>query len=242
MFGKNLIRKSLAIFIAVAVWSLSSMMVLAASPAKSSGDLVASGNVTVNGQAVSGSTTVISGSTINTGDNSSAVINLGKLGKIEVSQTATLTLNFTESAINIGLDAGRVKIMSMAGIAANVTTKDGSASADSSQANNFALTVECSFTNVETQSGLVVLSSAQGKKQVAAGTEASLGVQQTGCEPCLRPIPGGGTVPTTSFLGAGLLGLLLAAGGAVGTAVVIGTSGGGSDINGGGSIVVSPTR
>ena len=243
MFNQNLVRKCLSIGLAVAVWSVSSMVALAAVSAKNSGELMATGQVTVNGQAVSGSTTIVSGSTINTGENSSAVVSLGKLGRLEISATASLSVNFTETGINIALDSGRVKVSAPQGVLARVTTKDGTANADSSQANTFAVTVECSFTNVETQTGSVALTSGSGTKQVAAGTEASLGIQQTGCKPCLRPIPGGASVATLGGLsGAGLLALLLAGGAAVGTAVIVGTSGGNSDVNTGGTNPVSPTR
>ena len=235
MFSKNFIRKSLSVLTALAVWSLYSMVVLAAtSGAKNSGELIASGQVTVNGQPVTSNTTIVSGSTITTGDNSTAIINLGKIGKLEVSQTAVLTINFDDSNMSLNLDSGRTKVMSVQGITAKVTTKDGVVNATAGQINNFAVTVECSFTNVENQNGVVSLASGNGNKLVAAGTEASLGVQQTGCKPCLRPVPGGGTVPT-----AGLGGI----GGAVGTAVVVGTSGGNSDVStGAGTVVVSLTR
>lgn len=239
MFSQNLIRKCLSIGLALAVWSVSSMVALAAVGAKNFGELTAAGQVTVNGQVVSGSTTVVSGSTINTGENSSAIVNLGKLGRLEISSTASLSVNFTETGINLALDSGRVKVIAAQGVGARIVTKDGTANADSTQANTFAVTVECSFTNVETQVGLVALASGGNTKQVAAGTETSLGIQQTGCRPCLRPVPGGVSVPT---LGGGLFALLLAGGAAVTTGVVVGTSGGKTDVNPGGSTPISPTR
>ena len=243
MFNQNLVRKCVSVGLAVAVWSVSSMVALAAVSAKNSGELMATGQVTVNGQVVSGSTTIVSGSTINTGENSTAVVNLGKLGRIDISSTASLTVNFTENTVNVSLDSGRVAVDTVQGVTARVTTKDGLANSDLSQSNSFAVTVECSFTNVESKTGSVALAGGSDMKQVAAGTEASLGVQQAGCKPCLRPVPGGASVATLGGLGgAGLLALLLAGGAAAGTAVIVGTSGGNSDVNTGNTTIVSAVR
>jgi hypothetical protein len=81
-------------------------------------------------------------------------------------------------------------------------------------------------------------------KRVAAGTDAMAGnLSQTGCKPCIRPNPNGSASLPTLGLGSGaLLGLLLAAGAAVGAAVFLAQRGEGDVTNQGGVIVVSPTR
>lgn len=56
----------------------------------------ADGTVTVNGtNAISGAT-VFSDSTVTTGQNSSAVVSLGKLGRVEVLPDTTMKLTYTD--------------------------------------------------------------------------------------------------------------------------------------------------
>ena len=123
MLSKNLIHKSITFLTAIAVWSAFSMAVVAA-PADVMSEITATGQVTVNGQAVVSSSTLTSGSTIVTGANSSAVINIGKNGRVEILSDSSLTLNFTDTSITGMLMAGKVRVSNVAGMAATVTTKN----------------------------------------------------------------------------------------------------------------------
>src|ERR671920_861872 len=71
------------------------------------GDLSVVGEVSVNGtNAISGAT-VFSDSTITTGQNSSAVVSLGKLGRVELMPNSSLKLTFNEGTVTAMLDAGK---------------------------------------------------------------------------------------------------------------------------------------
>ncbi|MDQ4120224.1 MAG: hypothetical protein M3209_02000 [Acidobacteriota bacterium] len=240
MINRTFIHKTLAACLALAVWSVSSMVALAAAP-QSNGEITVTGTVTVDGRnAVSGST-VASGSTIVTAENSSAVVSLGKIGRVELGPNTTMALKFDNSGIYGTLNLGKVRVMNMNGFNANISTLEGLTIADATQANTFVVEKECGHTHVDTIAGLVTLRAGGNDKQVAAGTDALAGgLQQTGCKPCVRP----GSVTPTPTLGLGLgalAGLLLAVGAAVGTAIVIGGSK--SDVNtGGGTTVISPSR
>ena len=220
------------------------MVALAAVDGKS-GELTATGSVTVNSRAAVSGSTVASGSTITTGESSSAIVSLGKIGRVELLANTTLVLKYDETGIYGTLNEGKLRVMSMSGYNANIATRDGMAVADSTQANTFAVEKECGHTHVDTTAGLVTLRADGQDKQVAAGTDALAGsLQQTGCKPCLRPVPGGAASTPILGLGAGaLIGLLLAAGAAVAAGVILGGQGGGTDVNtGGGVTVISPTR
>ena len=244
MLCKNLILKSITFLTAIAVWSAFSMTALAAGDVMS--EITVTGQATVNGQAVVSGSTFTSGSTVVTGANSSAIVNMGKNGRVEILSDSTLTLNFTDNSITGILMSGKVRMSNAAGIAATVTTKNSTVIADASQANTFGVDVgcadedRCTQTYVETTTGLVTLRNGTTDKQVAAGTDATYGnPSQTGCKPCLRP---GSAVPVaTAGLGLGALAaLLLAAGGAVAAAVLLG-----DDTQteiGGVTTVVSPSR
>lgn len=237
MLSKNLIQKSVTLMTAVVFWCVTSMVALAA-PKDITGDLTVSGQVTVNGQSMVSNSTVVSGSSIVTGDNSSAVISLGKTGRVEVLANSNITLKFNDTGITGILSEGKYRISNAAGVATTITTKDATILADSGQANSFAVEVECSHTHVDTISGLVTMRSGTNDKQVAAGTDAVAGnLSQTGCKPCLRPGP---DVPVASIGTLPLLAILLAAAGGVGAAIILGSHT--DTTTGGGTVVVSTIR
>jgi len=245
MLGINIIRKSITLLTAIAVWSAFSMAVIAA-PSDVMGEITVTGQVTVNGQSVVSNATLTSGSVVTTGAAASAVINLGKNGRVEVLSDSSLTLNFADNSIVGMLASGKIRVSNAAGIATTITTRNSTIIADSGQANTFGIDVgcgdeeRCTQTYVETTTGLVTLRNGSNDKQVAAGTDATYGnPSQTGCKPCLRP--GTAAPVVTAGLGAGAIAaILLAAAGAVGAAVLLGSDN--ETEVGGGAIVISPSR
>lgn len=234
MLGKNCFRKTISLMTAVAVWCVYSSVAIAA-PKDLTGEITVTGQVTVNGQTAVSNSTILSGSTIVTGADSSAIISLGKTGRVEVSADSNLTLRFTDNSIVGVLSQGKARVSNAAGVATTFTTSHATAIADTGQANNFTIEVECSHTHVDTTAGIVTMREGTSDKQVVAGTSATAGdLQQTGCQPCLRP----GSAPPVAVFGWPWL-LALAGAGAV-VAILIG---GDDDTEiGGDVIVVSPTR
>jgi hypothetical protein len=241
MLGKNRIRKSITFLAIFAVWSVSSMVALAA-PTDATGVINVTGQVTVNGQPAVSNSTFVSGGTIATGADSTAVVSLGKSGRVELLADSALTLKFTEGSIIGIMSAGKARVSNAAGVATTFTTKDATILADAGQANTFAVEIECSHTHVDTLTGLVTMRTGSNDKQVAAGTDAVAGnLSQTGCKPCLRP---GTVIPVpVAGIGAGAIAaILLAIGGTVAAGILLGSGGGDIDTGGGGGVVVSPTR
>lgn len=234
MLGTHCIRKVITSFTAVAVLCVYSSVAFAAA-ADVTGEITVTGQVTVNGQVAVTNSTIMSGSTIVTGSDASAVVSLGKTGRVEVMAGSNLVLNFTETGIVGMLSSGKARFSNAAGVAATATTKDMTAIADAGQANNFTIEAECSHSHLDTTSGLVTMREGTSDKQIAAGTSATAGnLAQTGCKPCLRP----DSAPPVRF--GGPWWLLLAAAGIAGTAILLGTQ---NDTTiDGGTIVVSPTR
>ena len=162
MLGKNILRKSVCSLTAIAVLCVYSSWAIAL-PNTLTGEITVSGQVTVNGQTAVSNSTIVSGSTIVTGAGSSAIVSLGKTGRVEILADSNLVLNFTETGIVGILSSGKARVANAAGVATTFTTKDAT-------------------------TGFVTMREGTSDRQVAAGTSATAGnLAQTGCEPCLRP-------------------------------------------------------
>ena len=118
MNSKLWIRKALSMCLSVAILATYSMVALAA-PGKAAGELTVSGKnvdgespfVFVNGESARSGRSVFSGSTITTPESASAVMNLGKAGKIELAPATSLTLTFDDKGIFGDLTSGKVTVL-----------------------------------------------------------------------------------------------------------------------------------
>lgn len=234
MLGNNSFRKFITLTTLVAVWTVYSMVAIAA-PNGATAEITVTGQVTINGQAAVSNSTVISGSTIVTGADSTATISIGKTGRVELSGDSNITLQFTDSSITGILSSGKVRVTNGVGVAATITSKDTVAIADASQSDTFVVEVECSHTHVDGVAGIVTMREGTNDKQIVAGTSGTAGnLSQTGCQPCLRP----NSAPPVRF--GGPWWLVLVAAGVAGVAILVGRK---NDTTiTGTTIIVSPTR
>jgi len=229
MISKSWSRKSIATAVAVAVLSVYSMVVLAAPGAKASGELSVTGQVTVNGQRVISGGTVFSDSTISTAAQSSASVNISKVGRVELAPNSNLRISFAQNSITAMLETGSAQVSTLTGTTVNLTTKDGTVVVDGTEATTFSVSASRGRTHVATLSGVAQFKAGGAVKQVAAGESATAGT----------PNPQGDDDDGLS--GGALAVLLLAVGGAV--AGVLYAAFHNNDLNFGGSVtVVSPTK
>lgn len=236
MLGKNILRKSVTAMTLAAVWCVYSMVAFAL-PVDVTGEITVTGQVTVNGAAAVSGSTVFTNSTITTGQGSSAVVSLGKLGRVEIQPETTVKLNFTDGSIVAILDEGKVRVSNSSGVASTVTTKHATYLGDSGQANTYLVEAECAHSHIDTSAGMVTMRSGTSDKQVAAGTTAMAGnLSQTGCRPCMRP----GSAPEPNI--GNWPWLILLAAGAAGVGIFFATRDDGPDDFGGTGVVVSPLR
>ena len=142
------------------------------------------GRVSVNGVPAIKGSAVFSDSTIKTEAKSSAVVSLGKLGRVEVQPESTMKLSFTDSGIMVSmLEAGRVRVSSSSGTSAKATTNDGEVVATGAQMNEFTVDTSCGNTFVSVKKGSVELRAGGTVKQIAAGSQDSAGTARPGCTP-----------------------------------------------------------
>ena len=171
MSKTSFLRSITAASLAAVVFATSSMMTLAAPGKAPMGELIVSGGaeVVVNGEAANTGRTVFSSNTITTPAESSATINLGKLGQIELAPNSSMSLTFNETGINGALLSGRVKVTSADNVAANINTKTGSVVAETANAKIFTVNFDGAKTNVASEFGTVTLN--EGGNAVKVGRQ-----------------------------------------------------------------------
>jgi hypothetical protein len=123
MNSKLWIHRALSMCLVVAMIVTYSMVALASS-GKAAGELLVTGKsangVTVNGESAKTGRSVFSSSTIATTEDAGAIINLGKIGKVELAPNTVFTIDFNEKGISGSLASGRLTVL---GAADNVSVK-----------------------------------------------------------------------------------------------------------------------
>ena len=127
--------------------------------------------------------TISSGSTVDTVKGSRTLVNLDKLGRVEVLRNSRIKVSFDDVSITSSLYAGTVRIATPAGISANISTRDGEVVVSKNDAStSFTIDTECGDTVVTVKKGLVELHASGEVKKIAAGLQGSLGTPQAGCK------------------------------------------------------------
>lgn len=126
MKSKILMRKALSMCLMAAIYATYSMVVLAASE-RTVGELSVAGKkstVMVNGEAAQSGRSIFSSSTIVTPEGTNAVVNIVKIGKVELAPNTTFTVSFDENKIDGNLIAGKVTVLNAAN-SVNLVMPDG---------------------------------------------------------------------------------------------------------------------
>ena len=163
-----------------AVLALSAMLVPASATLRNQADptgkLTVVGKVSVDGQPAATGDILKSGSSATTAKGSSAVVCLGKLGRVEVLPSSTMKISYTDSSFAGTLDAGRANISATKGTSASISIKDGEVVADGSVATAFSLTTDHGSTCVKVTVGHVDLHTSRRVERITAGRRASIGI------------------------------------------------------------------
>ena len=106
----------------VAFFSSAPGQALAQSSSKAKGEVVSASQTKINGFSAISGMTVFSNNRVMTGKHGAAVINLGRLGRIEFGAETDMTLRLSESGIGGELRSNRVVVSARAGVAIAVNT------------------------------------------------------------------------------------------------------------------------
>lgn len=165
------LRRITTLGLMVVVFVSSSLLVLAAPDSKTlAGEIIVSGNgeksaVMLNGERAYSGRTFFSSGVISTPEKSSALINLGKLGRINLAPNSILSLSFTENSISGKLSAGQIKVFSGEGVSVNIETSDNVVTNNANQSGVFTVDVQSGVTQANAESGSISTKTGQTSGQ-----------------------------------------------------------------------------
>src|SRR5215468_4067014 len=156
----------------IAIFPLMAGAVLAQSSRKATGEVVSASQATINGFSAISGMTVFSNNQIKTGHQGAAIINLGKLGRIEFGSGADMTLRFSEAGIGGDLRSNRLVISARAGIPITVITSKGVVTTDGQQPAALTIYVDNKRANVIAHMGAASVAPAP-ERSPSLGKESS---------------------------------------------------------------------
>lgn len=108
------------------------------------GQLVISGSVTVNDKKAINGTSVYSNSRLNVAcaNGNRAVINLGKLGRIEMAPGSQMVLKFSDGLLGGDLAMGKIIVNAPVGVKVAINTPEGVSAADGKEASLLAVATQ----------------------------------------------------------------------------------------------------
>ncbi|HVF30845.1 MAG TPA: hypothetical protein VNA22_07740 [Pyrinomonadaceae bacterium] len=165
----------LTLISAFALLTTQTMFVFAASDSRAvAGEITVRGTartgekpfVLVNGDRAFSGRTFFSGGTITT-ESSSATVDFGKLGRLEIGPGSTLNLSIYANKISGTLSSGRLNVAYAVGVAVSITTPDDVVTSEHQNGGSFAVAITAAGANVAAEKGMVRYNNGQ----TVAGTQ-----------------------------------------------------------------------
>jgi len=144
--------------------------------------LILSGNVKVNGKSVPSGLTISSGDTIETAANASAVVSLGKLGRVEILPSSKLKVSFDSEKMDISIEAGGLRVSKPEDFSATISTKDVVVYSTGAPKASFSIDTSCGDTWVSSYKGTVVMRKPGETQTITAGSQGASGTPTPGCK------------------------------------------------------------
>jgi hypothetical protein len=142
--------------------------VLAQPRPEAKGELVSAAHAMINGSVAVSGTTIFSDNRVATSREGAAIINLGKLGRVELEAETDMTLRFSDGRIGGELHSGRAVLSAPAGVVISVSTTRSSIITDGAKGAALAIQVDSGRAQIVTLRGQARMVSGS---QVAPVTE-----------------------------------------------------------------------
>jgi ferric-dicitrate binding protein FerR (iron transport regulator) len=126
---------------------------------KPAGELASANGATINNSLAHSGSTIFSNSRIKTAASGTAVVNLGRLGRVELGPNSDLTLQFSNGVIGGTLNSGKLIVSTLNNVQVNISTPDGSVTSASPQSARFVVDLANGRTNVVANRGAAKLTS-----------------------------------------------------------------------------------
>jgi len=132
------------------------------------GQLAVSGSVTVNDKKAITGTSVYDNSRVNVAcaNGNRAIVNLGKLGRVEMAPGSQMVLKFSDGIISGDLVMGKIIVNSPVGVKVAINTPDGVSAADGKDVSTLSVTTQRGVRCVP------VMTTSQGSSTFPLGTGA----------------------------------------------------------------------
>lgn len=133
------------------------------------GQLSSARQVTINGSNAIVGQTVFSGSRIKVGDKGSAIINLGRLGRIELGPNSDFVLRVTDDKIGGELNSGCLTASAPAGVKIEIATAKGTVNADGKSPSSLMVGLKDGNANIIPTLGALKVATATKSETAAVG-------------------------------------------------------------------------
>jgi ribosomal 50S subunit-recycling heat shock protein len=143
---------------------------------------VVSGKIKLNGKNVAPGFAVATGDMVETAKGSSAVVSLGKLGRVEALPATKMKVSFDDVSMSIELQSGGARVSKAEGVTAKVVTKDAEVVAITPLAALFTVDTECGNTVAAAHNASIELRTGADSQLISPGSEHAKGTQRRGCK------------------------------------------------------------
>ena len=127
---------------------------------KQAGELTTASGTTINNIPAQSGMTIFSNTRVKTAANGAAIINLGRVGRVELGANTEINLQFSTGMIGGALTSGKLVISTITGVQVNLATPDGTVASANTQAARFVIDAQNGKTNVIANRGTAQLTSA----------------------------------------------------------------------------------
>ena len=162
--------RALALLLASALLNMTVARADAPAAARAhTGELTVASGAFVDGTPAVNGQTIFTGSRVETNWNSHSFVNLGALGRLELTPRTTLALDFGEAGTSCALGAGRVRVYAPAAVGASVRTEDAAVSSVGGETAVFSVEAVKGATTVVVQGGRAEVRAGGRVHRLAAG-------------------------------------------------------------------------